>query len=696
MRRPDWYVKQVRERTSIADYAGKRLKWDRKSRPQAGDYWAPCPFHTEKSASFHVLDRQGIFKCFGCGESGDVFTLCQKLEGLSFVEAIDKLGAEAGMTPPESTPAERQATDRRGRLLKLMARADELYRKALLGPEGRAAREYLQKRDLGPEVWAQFGMGLAPDAWTWAIDLLTKDGFTRDEMIAAGIAKEGGRNGAIDVFRNRVLFPICDSQGRTIAFGGRALAKDEPAKYLNSPETEIFHKGSVLYRLREARELLAKTKGAGFVVAEGYLDVAAFERAGVPAVAPLGTALTEEQLQLAWRSGSEPILCFDGDAAGLRAADRALETALPHLGPDRTVRIAVLPPGLDPDDVFRKSGPEALVALLEQARPAVTALFEREKARRDLATPEARADLKKRLLDAASKITHEGTRKEYQRALSDLAWKTLSGPPRPAAAPKTFKKGERRPLTPPPAKMTAELAAKVLLSMEKHREATERKGVVPNSRFSEIKDIESIVRLPADCPWVLARGGDLFAQLPIADRELDAIRHAILDLWAEAKTVDRKALSHHLLATGWDAAERRVSRWPMPVARKVLSAKGGVGIPDESPDGVSESGDLPAGSTGAAAGAVGKEHSAAEKAARDEIEADWMAMLAFDVTAPTVTEEYEEIRRTDVDDDLDAFAKAQELLKSRQSVREQAILRGRDMPNDDDARRTDAPDDRAA
>lgn len=675
MRRPDWYVKQVRERTSIADYAGKRLKWDRKSRPQAGDYWAPCPFHTEKSASFHVLDRQGIFKCFGCGESGDVFTLCQKLEGLSFVEAIDKLGAEAGMTPPESTPAERQATDRRGRLLKLMARVDELYRKALRGPDGRAARDYLQKRDLGPEVWDQFGMGLAPDAWTWAIDHLTKDGFTRDEMIAAGIAKEGGRNGAIDVFRNRVLFPICDSQGRTIAFGGRALAKDEPAKYLNSPETEIFHKGSVLYRLREARELLAKTKGAGFVVAEGYLDVAAFERAGVPAVAPLGTALTEDQLQLAWRSGGEPILCFDGDAAGLRAADRALETALPHLGPDRTVRIAVLPKGLDPDDVFRKSGPEALVALLEQARPAVTALFEREQAKRELATPEARADLKKRLLDAASKITHEGTRKEYQRALSDLAWKTLSGPPRPAAAPKG-KKEARRPFAPPPARPTEELKR--------------------NAAVSRDRRVEDMVRLPADCPWVLARGGDLFAQLPIADRELDAIRHAILDLWAEAKTVDRKALSHHLLAAGWEAAERRVTQWPAPVARKAMPAKGGVGDPDSSPDRGKTTGDPPAGVSGAAGSGVSETHAAAEKAVRDEIEADWMAMLAFDVTAPSVTEEYEEVRRAVDDEDEDAFAKAQTLLKTRQDVREQAILRGRDTPAEADARHPDTPDDQAA
>ncbi len=676
MRRPDWYVKQVRERTSIADYASKRLTFDRrKSKPQAGDYWAPCPFHTEKSASFHIRDRQGVFKCFGCGESGDVFTLCQKLEGLSFVEAIDKLGSEAGLQPPESTPGERVAMDRRGRLLKLMARADELYRKALHGPEGRAAREYLQKRDLGPDVWAQFGIGLAPDNWTWALDTLAKDGFTRDELIAVGLAKEGGRNGAIDVFRNRVLFPITDSQGRTVAFGGRALAKDEPAKYLNSPETEIFHKGAMLYRLREARELLAKTKGPGFVVAEGYLDVAAFERAGVPAVAPMGTALTEDQLALAWRSGSEPILCFDGDAAGLRAADRALELALPHFGPDRTVRIAVLPPGLDPDDVFRKSGGEALVALLAQARPAVDALFEREKSRRDLDTPEARADLKKRLMEAAGRITHEETKKQYLRALTDSAWKLFAPAPRAPWTPdqkraKGGKVGWQK--GPPPARPTDALKRIAGLSQDRR--------------------VEHMVRQPVDYPFILVHGADLFAQLAIDDRELDAIRHAILDLWAESKTVDREALSHHLLAAGWETAQARISQWPPPMVRKTGESRPSAGIVPESASEMSP-GAPPAGAPGTAGLGVGETLSAAELAARDEIEADWMALLAFDVTAPLVDEEYREMRGKDFDADAEAFEAAMNLLRSGRSVREAAILRGKaDKPHDDEP----LPDDRAA
>lgn len=662
MRRPDWYVKQVRERTSIANYAGKRLKWDRKSRPQAGDYWAPCPFHTEKSASFHVLDRQGIFKCFGCGESGDVFTLCQKLEGLSFTEAIDKLGSEAGLTPPEASPGERIATDRRGRLFKVMARADALYRKALRGPEGRAARDYLQKRDLGPEVWDQFGIGLAPEGWTWITDALTGEGFTREDIIAAGLAKEGGRSGVIDHFRNRVLFPISDTQGRVIAFGGRALAKDEMAKYVNSPETEIFHKGQTLYRLKEARELLAKTKGAGLVISEGYLDVAAFERAGIASVAPLGTALTEDQLQLAWRAGAEPILCFDGDAAGLRAADRALEVALPHLSPERTVRIAVLPPGLDPDDVFRKEGAAALAGMLERARPAVEALLDREKARRALDTPEARADLKRRLNEAAGRIADPETKKQYQRTLNDAVW-TLFGPAsRPPAPPKGKGKGPWQPKRPPEARATEEL---------------KRHALLPQDR-----QVEYMVRQPVDYPFILTHGADLFARLPIEDRELDAIRHAILDLWRDAKTVDREALSHHLLAAGWDTAYARVSQWPPPMGRKAMG--------DKAAAKEKSSGAPPAGASGTADIGIDEPVSPAEKAMRDEIEADWMALLAHDVTVPIVTDEYNEMRSANFDDDDAAFAAAQALLRSQRVVRETAISRARDGEAPTETPRPDA------
>lgn len=619
MRRPDWYIKQVRERTSIADYVGKRLLWDRrKSRPAAGDYWSPCPFHTEKTASFHVRDKEGTYKCFGCGEGGDVFKLCQKLEGLDFIEAVDRLARDAGVPLPDESPQEREAMDARARLLRVVAKAHGLYRRALLGPEGAPARAYLESRGFGPDVWEQFGIGFAPDAWTWLIDALGKEGVRREDMLAAGLAREGGRDGAIDLFRNRVLFPICDPQGRVIAFGGRALKTDEKTpKYVNSPESEIYHKGKVLYRLKEARELLAKTKADGFVLAEGYLDVVAFERAGVAAVAALGTALTGDQIQLAWKSGGAPILCFDGDGAGRRAADKALDVALPHLGPERTVRIAILPEGLDPDDIYRRDGAEALARLLDGAQPAADALFERERGRRPLDTPEARADLTRRLAAAADRIADPATKRHYSRALSDKAWAAFRAAPRPA-----FVKKGRSGAADAPATPTDEL---------------KRLTQLPTTNR-----IEGVVRFPVEHPEVIAAGADLFAQIEVADGDLDLIRHAILDLWAATGTVDREALSHHLGEAGQDRARARVLRWPVTVARR----------PPKDP---------------------GERDPA--------IEAEWMAMLALEVAGARAIEEIEDARRGDLDGDDEAFRAALAATKARKRLQDAALARGREDPD---------------
>ncbi len=667
MRRPDWYIKQLRERISIADYAGKRLAWDkRKSRPSAGDYWAPCPFHTEKSASFHVRDKEGTFKCFGCGEGGDIFKLCQKLEGVDFVGAIDRLAIEAGMPPPESTPGEQQAQDNRARLMRIVAKAHALYQRALLGPEGQSARTYLENRGLGPETWKRFGIGLAPDGWTWLLDAMARDNVRREDMLAAGLAREGGRSGAIDLFRHRIMFPIGDPQGRVIAFGGRTLSTDKDTpKYVNSPESEIFHKGRTLYRLKEAREILAKSKASGFVVAEGYLDVAAFERAGIAAVAPLGTALTEDQLMLAWKAGEAPILCFDGDSAGIRAAERALDVALPHLGPERTVRIALLPPGLDPDDVFRSSGPEALAALLNNARPAGEALFEREKGRKVLDTPEARADLKKRLNEAAARITHEETRRQYQQMLRDRSYELFKAPPRPRFV-KGAGKGQRGQRPEPPAQPTNEL--KLLTT-------------VPRSTLQD-----NIVRMTVEHPHVLRSGADLFAQIRLDDADLDHIRHAVLDLWTESKTVDREALSHHLQRAGLDSALRRVLRWPVPMARK-----SGVGRSGESPAGDAKAGDvqhdLPPGSQSPARSGVAAEGRPMQTARPErerperelqEIEAEWMAFLTLAVAGPQVREEVEDARQHDLDNDDDAFKAAMNAMKANRTIYSAALARGRD------------------
>jgi DNA primase len=481
-----------------------------------------------------VLDAKGIFNCFGCGEKGDVFTLAMKLEGLSFPEAVEKMAELAGVPLPKDEVEDRGETDRRKRLYALLARTAKLYADALRSSGGADARRYLQNRGIGADTCERFGVGLAPDEWTWTIDKLKSEGFTLDEIVAAGVAREGedGKR-AIDTFRNRITFEISDTAGKVIGFGGRALDPNARAKYINSPETALYHKGRVLYRLKQARELLAKTKVAGLVVAEGYLDVIAFERAGIAAVAPCGTALTEDQLQLVWRSGGEPVLCFDGDTAGKRAAERALDLALPHLAPGRTLRIAHAPAGEDPDDIFRRAGPDALSALIAAAAPASEALFAREQARHGLITPEARAAFQQGLKDAANRIADADTRRAY---FSDFM-------SRANAVLRAQRQGnyQRGPQVAPP---TAEL-----------------KAVANTPRPAA----ENFLRAAVDFPEVLTRFADWIDRLAIRDPELAAIRAALLTFAEAPETsagIDREALSLHLTRSGQERAAARVLRWP--------------------------------------------------------------------------------------------------------------------------------------
>jgi DNA primase len=539
MRFTDTLLRQVRDRVSIADYAGKRLTWHKqKSRPSAGDYWACCPFHQEKTPSFHVLDAKGIFNCFGCGEKGDVFTLAMKLEGLSFPEAVEKMAELAGVPLPKDDYEDRGENDRRKRLYAITASAAKLYASALRSSGGAEARKYLQGRGIGPEDWERFGIGFAPEEWTWTLDKLKAEGFTLEEIVAAGVAREGeeGRR-AIDTFRGRVTFEITDAAGKVIGFGGRALAKDAKAKYINSPETPLYSKSRVLYRLKQARELLAKTKASGLVVGEGYIDVIAFERAGIAAVAPCGTALTDEQLMLLWRSGGEPVLCFDGDAAGARAAERALDLALPHLGPGRTVRFAHAPQGQDPDDIFRRGGGEALAALVANASAASDILFAREKTRHGLATPEAQAAFQAGLKEAIARIGDRDTQRAYfselmSRANADIRAERPQG--------RGFQRGPA-----PPAPATAELKA---TAAARPRPAA-----------------ENFLRAAADFPGILARYADWLDRLAISDPELAAIRAALVslsDAHDSGRAIDRETLSRHLTRSGEERAAARISHWP--------------------------------------------------------------------------------------------------------------------------------------
>jgi DNA primase len=420
MRFPPQFLDAIRARLPISQVVGRRVSWDkRKSNPGRGDFWACCPFHGEKTPSFHANDRKGRYHCFGCGVSGDHFTFLVEQEGLSFPDAVGQLAAEAGIPMPDRDPGAERREAERASLHEVLDKTARFFEAALHSPEGARARAYLRERGLGSDLQKRFGIGYAPASRNALKEHLAAAGVGHDQMIEAGLLVAGDDIPvAYDRFRDRVIFPITDLRGRVIAFGGRALAADAQAKYLNSPETPLFSKSRVLYNGQAARA--ASRKGGPVIAVEGYIDVIACVSAGFEAtVAPLGTALTEDQLHLLWQMSDEPTLCFDGDDAGLKAAFRAVDTALPHLKPGKSVKFALLPGGQDPDDFLRGEGAEPFRGLLEGAKPLVEMLWVRAAYGVDLATPERRAGLEQELRSAAARIGDSAVRRHYEFAIRE-------------------------------------------------------------------------------------------------------------------------------------------------------------------------------------------------------------------------------------------------------------------------------------
>ncbi len=415
----DGFIAELKNRIRASDVIGRKVKLTKKGKEWVG----LSPFTAEKTPSFYVNDQKQFFKCFSSGKFGDVISFLQETERLSFAEAIERLAEEAGMELPQDTPQARAERSRRGRLLDACEAACQYFEKALRGPEGAEARAYLERRGLPPESWERHRIGFAPDDWRAMQAVLLKQDVSMGDLLDAGLViKPDGGKEPYDRFRGRVIFPIEDVSGHVIAFGGRALEKDAKPKYLNSPETELFHKGRELYRYRRAREAAAMNNREGLIVCEGYMDAIALTEAGFGyAVAPLGTALTEDQLGLLWKVGGEPILCFDGDDAGLRAAHKAIDRALPHLQPGRSLFFALLPDGLDPDDLIRERGKSAMGEVLEKSRPLVELLWQREFEKGPIDTPERRAGLEKRLEDAANLIQDDAVQRLYRRELRRLS-----------------------------------------------------------------------------------------------------------------------------------------------------------------------------------------------------------------------------------------------------------------------------------
>ncbi|WP_315736395.1 MULTISPECIES: DNA primase [unclassified Bradyrhizobium] len=416
------FLDELRARLPVSDVVGKRVKLKK-----AGREWKGLsPFQQEKTPSFYVNDQKGFYHDFSSGKHGNIFDFVMETEGCSFPEAVERLAGIAGLALPAVTPDAARQERQRKTLYDVMELAAKFFSDTLASRHGARARGYLADRAILPQTQLQFRLGYAPPDRFGLKEYLGAQGVPVADMVEAGLLV-GGDDIPVpyDRFRDRVMFPITDLRGRVIAFGGRALQKDVPAKYLNSPETPLFHKGDNLYNLPSARQ--AAHNGAPMIVVEGYVDVIALVAAGFAgAVAPLGTALTESQLSLIWKMVDEPILCFDGDRAGQKAAYRAADLALPHLKPGKSLRFALLPEGQDPDDLVRSGGRGAVEEVLKVAKPLAEVIWSREVEGGSFNTPERRAALEARIGQLTGGIADEVVRRYYKQDLSDRLYRAFA------------------------------------------------------------------------------------------------------------------------------------------------------------------------------------------------------------------------------------------------------------------------------
>lgn len=424
MRFTPQFLDELRARLSVSEVVGKRVKLKK-----AGREWKGLsPFQQEKTPSFYVNDQKGFYHDFSSGKHGDIITFVMETDGLPFAEAVERLASMAGLPLPAVTPDAARHEQRRRTLHDVMELAAKFFAETLASRVGAKARGYLADRAISPATQLQFRLGYAPPPpERFALkEHLGELGVSVEDMIETGLLVAGNDIPVpYDRFRDRVMFPITDLRGRVIAFGGRALEKDVPAKYLNSPETPLFHKGDNLYNHQTARK--ATHDGASLIVVEGYVDVIAMVTAGFAgAVAPLGTALTENQLALLWKMADEPILCFDGDRAGQKAAYRAADLALPFLAPGKSLRFALLPEGQDPDDLARSGGRGAIEEVIAAARPLADMIWSRELEGGNFATPERRAALEARIKELSNGIRDEVVRRYYRDEFVERLQRTFA------------------------------------------------------------------------------------------------------------------------------------------------------------------------------------------------------------------------------------------------------------------------------
>ena len=514
---PPGFIDELRNRASLSQVVGRKVMWDsRKSNQGKGDMWAPCPFHQEKTASFHVDDRKGFYYCFGCHAKGDLISFVQETENVGFMEAVEILAREAGMTMPARDPKAQEKADRRTQLADVMEQAVQFFRLQAKTGAAAEAREYLLGRGLSDDAQARWEIGFAPAGWQGLWDHLTGKNVAEELILAAGLAKPSNQGKKpYDTFRNRIIFPIRDPRGRCIAFGGRAMDPSDNAKYLNSPETELFDKGRSLFNHGPARE--AAGKGQPLIVAEGYMDVIALSEAGFGAtVAPLGTAVTEDQLRLCWRISDEPIIALDGDTAGLRAAMRVIDLALPLLEAGKSVRFCLMPEGLDPDDLIQAQGAGAMQRLLDKSLPLVQLLWQRETEGKSFDSPERKAALDRSLREAIKQIRDPSIRRHYGDEVNRLRRTLFDGPALAKGQRRTFTAWKKQTQAP-----TVETKASALAAAGAPFEEQLREAVI----------LATCVTHPGLVPKFI---GDL-ERLECSQREHEVVRLALLDTEGAAR-----------------------------------------------------------------------------------------------------------------------------------------------------------------
>lgn len=525
---PANFLDELRARLPIATVIGRSVKLTRSGRERKGC----CPFHGEKTPSFYVYDDH--YHCFGCGEHGDVITFVMKSTGASFMEAVEDLAGQAGLEVPKPNPQAAQAEVHRAGLAEVLEAACKQYQLWLWGQEGQAALHYLRARGLADDTIRRFQLGWSGEGRGQLAAALRGRNIKPDQLIETGLMKQGER-GPTDMFFGRVMFPIRDRRGGLISFGGRVMGDGQP-KYVNGPETALFSKRRSLYGLNLARE--AVRKGASMIVVEGYMDVIALSQAGFGgAVAPLGTALTEEHLDEIWKLSPEPVVCFDGDAAGQRAALKTAELALTQLTPDKSLKFLTLPPKDDPDSLIKRGGKATFSAELAKAQPLSAVLFGMLKAGQALATPEGRARFLQRLTDAANSIPDKMLAGEYRAALKEAFYAaTRRMPAAQRGGTQGFGRGRFAP-APPPIPLP--------------------QRIPPDVGLAHLKRARLMLAILLAFPVLIPEFEEPFSHVRLSEAD-EVLREALHSFVSSGKTLDSESLLTHLRSLGLDGQAQEV------------------------------------------------------------------------------------------------------------------------------------------